>query len=323
MQYNVTLVLGAGASIAMGYPVGATLRNSIIKDSVEKYSAYICSEELGIDENSIKNFVQIFNESQSSSIDAFLAKRQEFSNIGKRAISAILLDKENKDLLINNNHSDHWYKYFLNEIVVPHDWDSLPFKNMAIITFNYDRSFEHYLINSLMNLYNRSFDESYRKIHEMEIIHVYGMLGSDNISDMNYFPYGDNISEKNVSISASQLRVIPEGRNNDETLKSAQNILSNSLNIAFLGFGFDKINLERIDSAKTCGQIISIDSHEVERKIIATCYNMTRKESIRAARATINPNIEEYSTILFNDFKDDTCLNQLRNTLILEMINND
>ena len=65
---------------------------------------------------------------------------QNYSEVGKRAIASILLSKESQSLLMNCDHSDHWYFYFFNK-VSSDSWEDFDLSNISIITFNYDRSF--------------------------------------------------------------------------------------------------------------------------------------------------------------------------------------
>ncbi len=318
MTYKVCLVLGAGASVAMGYPVGSKLRTAILEYSNGRYEEVICSDDLGIDSRDIDEFVDSFRESQMLSIDAFLARRNKFSEIGKRSIAAILLDSENKDLLHSCDHTDHWYFYFFNKVAAAHDWDSLSFEGVAIVTFNYDRSFEHYMLNALMNAYGRSFADAYRKLAQMKIVHVYGVLGSCNRNDTDYFYYGGGASQRNVSIAASRLKVIPEGRDDDETLTNARLILAKSNNIAFLGFGFDEINLKRLNSIATCNRNIEINGRKINRRVVGTCFDMTEKEATDAAFSIIG---NDYVGRVYNNvFYNSNCITMLRETLILKNI---
>jgi len=318
MKYRFCLVLGAGASVAMGYPVGNGLRTAILEDANGRYEEFICSDALGIDSRDINEFVDAFRASQMSSIDAFLARRGQFSEIGKRVIAAILLDKENKDLLRSCNHNDHWYLYFFNKVAAAHDWESLSFEDVAVVTFNYDRSFEHYMLNALMNSYGRSFTEAYKKLEQMKIVHVYGVLGSYNKNEKGYFSYGDSLSQDHVSIAASRLKVIPEGRNDDPTLQQARELLLHSGKIAFLGFGFDEINLERLNSKETCKNNFDAAGIYYRRKVVGTCYGMTGAEALKAAKATASNSYERFIDIENEVFYSMGCEKMLRETLILD-----
>lgn len=313
MKYKITLVLGAGASVAMGYPLGSGLRKEIINNAESYYSEIICGGSFECHE--IQEFVKEFKNSQINSIDEFLAKRTEFGEIGKRAIASILLDMEDPDKLSDCDHEDHWYNYLFNKIVSGKQWNELDLSGIAIVTFNYDRSLEHYLAHALISAYGVSTSHAFDKIAQINIIHIYGSLGSCDPSESDYFSYGDGKSNMAVNIAASRLKIIPEGRQDDATLTTARTTLISSERIAFLGFGFDKTNLNRLDSKNTCCEIIH-ENPSTKRIIVASAYGMTTAEQINAGKMTIRQDIERISDLRRN-FEHNKCLMLLRETGIL------
>ena len=48
---------------------------------------------------------------------------------------------------------------------------------LSIITFNYDCSLEHYLLNSLINSHEKTRDECAKALTQIPIVHVYCQLG--------------------------------------------------------------------------------------------------------------------------------------------------
>lgn len=270
---------------------------------------YIC--DTIDDEQHLKIFIEQFRYSQMESIDAFLARRPEFAEIGKRVIAAILLDKEDKNLIHAPDDSDGWYRYFFNKIT-SEKWEELDFSRISIVTFNYDRSLEFYLANAMMASYGQSFQACCDKLNELKIIHVYGMLGGTNPLSADYFPYGEKLNKEKIHIAASKLKVIPEGRQDDENLILARKELASADNIGFLGFGFDQINLQRIDSQSTCSVHNRNSNSRYTFKIIATCFGMTEAEIRKAAKMTRGDGAA-------GDFyKDTNCLQALRESLLLD-----
>lgn len=312
---KTVLVLGAGASRAMGYPTGAELRQCLIDlgDHPRRHIA----EAAGLLQRPefLDSFVDAFKRSQMNSIDAFLARRPEFSEIGKHALATILLSFEDKRKLSNCEHDDHWYRYFFNTVSAD-SWSQFNLSAYAIVTFNYDRSFEHYLLNAIMHAYNVPAKEAIEKLSELEVIHVYGTLGAVFPVDNGYFEYGSAVSPTTVSKAATSLRVIPEGRNSDPTLSRAREILSEARTIGFLGFSFDKTNLERLDSTVTCKADIRQGRTTSSRRVFATCYGMFAAEAriahqLTAARTSLN------SGTFPEGFHASTCLEMLRMTQLL------
>ena len=75
------LVLGAGASMAYGFPSGIELRDNILME-LEGVNINIL-RGLGHAPHELENFKKAFTRSPVYSIDAFLERRLEFMDLGK------------------------------------------------------------------------------------------------------------------------------------------------------------------------------------------------------------------------------------------------
>lgn len=321
IKTKTVLVLGAGASAPYGYPVGRRLRESILKLSSSEGATL--AKLAGLRANYSKSrgdaldvFVKAFRQSQNESIDAFLAHRSEFENIGKRAIAAVLLEVENWDSLFRYEPEDHWYQYLLRYIA-EEPWSEVDLSNLAIVTFNYDRSLEHYLLGVFIERSAKSREEVADKLRQLEIVHVYGSLGSPLPETEDPFDkFGGGVSEERVLHAAECIRVIPEGRNEDESLVKARSLLEGADRIAFLGFGFDKINLLRLDAEKTCKMRVERGGGILQRTIMATCFGLTNAERKAAFRSTAGlVSTEDIIDLLFFNAN---CTAMLRETLFFE-----
>lgn len=315
MKSKVVLLLGAGASVAMGYPVGDLLRKEILQPKSQKHRELISGGPTRIDDQAIDEFIQAFRHSQMDSIDSFLARRPEFVEIGKRTIAVILLSKEDPSQLKECHHTDHWYFHFFNK-VSSESWEHLDLSNISIVTFNYDRSLEHYLIGAISNSYGKTEKEALRKLSSMRIIHVYGSLGSTNPEDGEYFHYGSKLTPRIINLAAKSLKVIPEGRNDDQTLVEARKILLSADAIGFMGFRYDPTNLQRLDASTTCAASVPRPDGMTGRFIRGTCFGMTKAEINKAIGMTVaQPSIaRDY----VGWFHQTDCLQFLRETLILD-----
>jgi len=90
---RTVLVLGAGASNHLGYPVGPQLINQIVSLPGTEIFKNIYDEEI------IKNFQYRLKRYGSYSIDEFLEKNREFIEIGKSFIAYCLKKYEDEDKL--------------------------------------------------------------------------------------------------------------------------------------------------------------------------------------------------------------------------------
>ena len=191
---KTVLVLGAGASAGYGFPTGETLRNDIISGIRTDPIAYIPHFSLGFGNPSptelqkVTDFASALLESGQGSIDAFLRRQkgnESFRKIGKFAIAKELIPKEQAALAETHNE---WYTQLWQFLDSEASWDRISDNQLAIIltgagyidrsrcpvaagdgigprsgvqrtmllvvTYNYDRSLEHYLHTALTTSYD-------------------------------------------------------------------------------------------------------------------------------------------------------------------------
>lgn len=246
IQYPTVLILGAGASIPFGFPSGrgllvqicTNLRNATSDTFRELVNHGFQAEE-------VANFGYELERSGQNSVDAFLERRPELIEIGKRAISYALIPLENEDKLVTRTAHAHWYE-FLFARMADVSWDEFRHNNLSVITFNYDRSLEHYLFLSLKHTYGK--DDSYTvKLLQatIPIIHVYGQLGKHPYLGEGGRPYEPTVSRETVEHCATEIRILHEGEK-AETFSKAHALLKEATTVCFLGFGYHRTNLERL-----------------------------------------------------------------------------
>jgi len=94
IKNKTVLVLGAGASMPYGFPSGQGLVD-IICDSNNNFKKLV-AEGAVVGENNVSTFIRALREADPESIDVFLANNPEFEKVGKSAIAATLLPRENE-----------------------------------------------------------------------------------------------------------------------------------------------------------------------------------------------------------------------------------
>ena len=222
------LILGAGASYPYGLPLGGELRNSICQLA--------------------RDFARQFKRSHVKSIDAFLAKRTEFTDVGKLVIAAILINKENPDKLDHVDDAEHWYAYMWN-LMIPdiNNVSELRNNQIRFITFNYDRSLEYFLHLAIKNTFGVNDAEAYMALSNIEIVHVYGSLGHFHyLSEAETRQYLNDLNPQSLRTAANGIEIIPEARHASKAFQRARDLCAEADNIGFLGFGFDALNIERL-----------------------------------------------------------------------------
>lgn len=252
LSVRTTLVLGAGTSMPYGFPSGEQLRTKL--QSPENLGPL--QKKFSFDFEDIEAFCAEFRHSQLESIDAFLARRGEqtlpnsrvtFGEIGKAAIALVLIQCEQKEQLFDSKSDDHWYQYLWR--FVANSLEEMSSKDLTIITFNYDRSLEYYLLKTMQAVTGESEAEAVSRLKNIEIIHVYGQLGAlpglEREGELAR-EFSPSIEGTRISVAANGIKVIAESRDDEPTFAAAKAALVRADRVCFLGFGFDSLNVQRL-----------------------------------------------------------------------------
>jgi hypothetical protein len=174
---NIVLILGAGSSIPYGFPSGRDL----IFDIVQRVGRNAKSDskrillQVGFSQDEIDSFSDELIGSNQPSIDAFLENRREYIEVGKAAIAATLIPREVPDYLTRRQTEQRWYEYLYQQLGAQQI--EFPKHRSSIITFNYDRSLEYFLYNSIKHSYGTSDEETLALFKSIPKVHIYGQLG--------------------------------------------------------------------------------------------------------------------------------------------------
>ena len=299
---RTTLVLGAGASVAYGFPLGTDLRRRIIHIGSEGD----ISNSLGMGTRSIREFADVFHRAGSFSIDFFLGRRLQYEEIGKRAIAYVISSCE-KQANLFAEEGDQWYQYLTN-LLAAESWTEFDPSWLSIVTFNYDRSLEVYLAESLRHTYGKTTSEIVARLKSMQIVHVYGSLGSpwEGAADHMPFSLPDELRSEFIPQAASRIQVIPEGRNDSATIVEARRLLLEAERICFLGFGFDETNVERLGAP-------AFMQNASNKRLVGTRRGLTDARVSRIASKLFGKDV-----LLAPSLMSLNCWPLLQETLILE-----
>ncbi|HAT2047968.1 TPA: hypothetical protein I8685_001266 [Legionella pneumophila] len=193
------------------------------------------------------------------SIDTFLRDNPKYGVAGKIMIIYTLLKLENlndfKPSSANksNQLDDNWYPYLLNDILYgcAENPDNILNSNLNIITFNYDMSLDHYLIDTLSKievLVSKFPDKEY--LDNIKIHHVYGSLYSRNALEYGKYYYKNPSSNRELN-NTKRFEAANSWQNNILTmyedrasLNSIEQEVEDAKEIIIIGFGFDRSNLD-------------------------------------------------------------------------------
>jgi hypothetical protein len=265
---RTVLVLGAGASKDYGYPTALELRDKILDGLVSTARLGKALLALGHDKQEIERFRIAFERSSRPSIDAFLERREEFTQIGKRAIAATLIPLETASRLPRRG-KERWYDH-LWDVLVERDGNFAD-NRMAVITFNYDRSFEHYFALALRETYDADPETMRGWLTALNVIHVHGDLGGTPFVDQDAHPYTRRLDAARLAKAAERIKIVDrldDGTKPDREFARAQEALRGASRVCFLGFGYNQYNIRRLRFAETAQKAA----------VFGTAYQMTQTE---------------------------------------------
>ena len=300
MSDYTVLVLGAGASLSYGMPLG--------KGLVEKICELLPSNDvqrMGDVSIELHNFLASDKEFFSSwrSISnrdttyALIEFRQRL--IGKLSIAYVIARAESTsqmDALHTDSSQDNWYRYLWQDCLISNckSLDDLKQKRIRVISFNYDRSLEYFLSKRIAatylteygNLLNSANTETWAKQafedigSIFQITHPYGTLGS-----VAKIPYGGKNNTRDYGIEmASNIKVIGEDRTNSDGFEKAKKWLSEAKKVVFLGFSYDETNMERLGLSSGLPRRIQTNQSINSRQVFPLTYGLERAERLVLTR---------------------------------------
>lgn len=264
-----------------GFPSGADLRRLICEGGHSESSklARELSEWAHVDSSVVINFARQFEQSRIVSIDEFLSRRIEHTEIGKYAIATLLCPLEDPAKFDDPTNNDDWYSALWNALVSEvHRLEDLKNNKLKVITFNYDRSLESYLHSAIKNTFAVSDAAALDAMASIPILHVYGSLGNFGIkTEGQNRPYPGKQNAISLTTAANGIKVIPEARDDDEVFKTTQIWFRESNRVCFLGFGFDQLNIKRLGLREVVEDGIKYKA-SFPSQVIASGYGKTEAE---------------------------------------------
>ena len=282
---TTTFIIGAGASIPYGFPSGERLSTNIL-GHINLILNYIKGSrggetvlpELIDDRNYNKDFIIEFSESfihsGHKSIDAFLEHRPEFVDFGKILIAYDILLQEQRHNLFSPTIAENWYQYLWQQMSIGIRKEDFPKNNLRIVTFNYDRTFEHFFHTVLQKNYKLDLPQAYSlMMSSIGIAHVHGLLGPlYDEKGRSFMSYGvKNLTKHYLSTSAKNIHIISEDLSSPE-YSLAEKFMNESDVIYITGFGYHPTNVRRLGLKKLL---------EVGKQVTMNTYGKTVSELMR------------------------------------------
>lgn len=271
IKRRTVLILGAGASVPYGFPVGRQLLFKVVKGlTPAKQPIFQNLTSCGFEQSRMSEFRDQLQRSQQPSVDAFLEHRNEFLDVGKAAIAAALIPYEEEGNLLPAAEQ-RWYEYLFEHMrAKPEHFRG---NRLSIVTFNYDRSFEWFLFLALKNSYGLNDGDTVSLLSRIPIIHVHGQLGGMPWDALGR-PYEPALTPETVQQAAADIRIIHESPEVDPEFGKARDLLSAAQRICFLGFGYHEENIRRLQLNDLEGSV----------ELLGSAYDMRQAEQDRVKK---------------------------------------
>jgi hypothetical protein len=142
---------------------------------------------------------------------------------------------------------------------------------LSIVTFNYDRSLEYFLMTALRNSLGANEDETAQALAEIPIVHVYGQLGRPHFWDPDGREYNPNRTSAIIQKCADHVTILREQDRTTPEFEKAQTLILQAALVCFLGFGYHPVNLERLNLPLTLSK----------QSVLGTAFGLARDERRR------------------------------------------
>ena len=277
---RTVFVVGAGASIEVGMPVGSTLLETIVKLTEIRFDRWQQVQGSPAVTEALKR--SLVNQDDTEEINRHLEAGWQLAKsaklalsidnlidaledpkvelMGKIGIAQAILEAEKaspkfkpvdapQDGIDISKFDDTWYNSLsklLTENVRKSEIGDI-FHNLEIINFNYDRCLEQYLQYSLSEYYGVSVEQVRAVMSKLPIHRPYGSVGK--------LPWQQGEGAKvefgrptpaSVASVSKELRTFTEQVHDDGALEAIRRAVSTADRVVFLGFGFHRQNVQLI-----------------------------------------------------------------------------
>jgi len=280
-EKSITFVVGAGASNEVDMPTGYGLKAAVAKalafgadnfgrleggDPKVREALY----QLAQSGNASGNINKYFESAllikrampQAPSIDNFIDSHRadpKIAECGKLAIASEILKAERASKLFVNpsniynkldfaNVENTWFNAFFQLLALNTQLEDFPerLSRVKIISFNYDRTLEHFLHHAIQNYYGCTSEKAAIALNSLVILHPYGSVGALpwQQTSTTSVPYGADLDSRTLLSVASTLRTFTEGTDVTESrINEIRKSVFDADTLIFLGFAYHELNL--------------------------------------------------------------------------------
>lgn len=257
LQSDLVFVLGAGFSAEVGLPLGWRLKHDIVN---------LLPRSDGGGNDSVRDAILANGNVEplmracehlrrglplAASIDNLiehLAADEHAVRCAKIGIAAAILQSERKSQIFNASTGglqspvqDSAFGDLFRLIVgrVSINRMELAFSRVKVINFNYDRCFEHFMINAIMDYSGVRRAQAVEIVKQATILHPYGSLGDPSAKAR----FGQELEFADLRTVAAGIKTFSEEIGSDENQR-IRNLLKGASGVIFLGCAFHDQNLD-------------------------------------------------------------------------------
>lgn len=278
---SITFVVGAGASNEVRFPVGSELKATIAKQLDIRYHNGYKIEGDDLIAESIR-YLGALNSSGlgdarqiqvacwrvrdgmplSPSIDNYIDSHRNdagIAQVGKLAIARSILLAEAKCALYFDwmkadanipfgEVASTWFSLFFQLFIAGGDLEEAKerLKRIAVVSFNYDRCLEHFLVHAFRAYFPLSEAEATEIVGRINIVHPYGTVGKLPLGVNSLGTrFGAEVTSSELVEIANRIRTYSEGTDPESSsIEEIRQLLPTSERVVFLGFAFHRMNID-------------------------------------------------------------------------------
>lgn len=318
IEKNTVIITGAGASNEYGFPTGQEFQRDIPNKLIEWYKTHIMPNWMGINKSwndvdggeiiayfrGYNKFIDAFKDADMP-IDQYISQQNlstKFEKIAKHAIILGLLEYELESVL-EGNWLEELFRQMTLDLHYQDGYKEINNNKITFITFNYDRTIDHFLFKRIKEQYGVNDSKSQTTLEGINTIHVYGKIA--NLLWQSYDPmlnYGGEGSRPigDYSFELSENIDLIREENNVRELKTYRKIrkrLKNAERLYILGFGYYDYNI------KVLGFPHSI-------KNVDEVYSTKKRLRGRRFERTVNDAFQNQNKVHIKDVSCEDLLNE-------------
>lgn len=272
------MVLGAAASLPYNFPLGYVLlkwlleRNSALDSGGDqpRFCAPLrdAAGHLQLDPYEMQQFCVELGQASVRSIDEFLTVRPDHAQMGKLAIAAALIPREDPNAFaMPDVNQSGWYSQHLLPELLGSKPEDFARNQLTIVSLNYDRSLEAFLFLALQSRYNLPPRDAFDLLRTLTIIHPHGLLGEFSLDDEKGRAYRPQFNNETLVRARDGIRTISEPLSDDVLYEEARVRIAAAERVMFLGFAYHPQVMDRLGARYLQGKLVE-----------GTTYGMTARE---------------------------------------------